>query len=149
MTKSIAFVAVLGLFILGILIGALGMHLIYAQGFPYPSQPGMGPGMHGRFFFAQCERELDLSAEQEEQIRQILTESMAAGRTMREEMLPRVQELMNDTRESIMKVLTPEQRRKFASLVATHRRDAERFFLGQGSGEGRGKGFRGRGRPQP
>jgi Spy/CpxP family protein refolding chaperone len=150
MNKSIAFVAVLGLFILGILIGALGMHLIYSQRFPHPPDPhGMGEGMHGRFFFARLERQLDLSAEQKERIGQIMMESREAGRTMHEEMLPQVHELMDWTRESIIEVLTPEQRRKFAQLMGRHRREAERFFLGQGPREGRRQGFKGRRGPQP
>ena len=149
MNKAIAFVAVLGLFILGILIGALGMHLIYSQRFPHPPDPDMGEGMHGRFFFARLERHLDLSEEQKEQIGQIMMESREAGRAMHEEMLPRVHELMDETRESIIEVLTPEQRRKFARLMARHRREAERSFLGHGPGEGRRQGFKGRKGPPP
>ena len=151
MNKSIAFVAVLGLFILGILIGALGMHLIYSQRFPHPPDPHMGDAMHGRVFFERIERQLDLSAEQKEQIGQIMMESREAGRAMHEEMLPQVHELMYSTRESIREVLTPEQRRRFERLMSRHRREAERFFLGRGPGEGRRQGFkRGKGsQPQP
>jgi Spy/CpxP family protein refolding chaperone len=149
MNKSIAFVAVLGLFILGILIGALGMHLVYAQRFPAPPDRPDGNGMHGRFFFDRLERHLDLSAEQQERIGQIMLESRETGEAMHEEMLPRVQELMDGTRESIMEVLTPEQRQKFERLMRRHRRDAERFFLGHGPRDGRGQGFKGRRGPQP
>ena len=144
MNKSIAFIAVLGLFILGILIGALGMHLVYVQRFPQPFERPAGDSMPGRAFFARLERHLDLSADQKERIGQIMRESRQAGVAMHEEMLPRVHELMDNTRGSIMDVLTPEQRQEFERLMSRHRGDAERFFLGPGPRDGRRQGFKGR-----
>jgi len=144
MNKSIAFVAVLGLFILGILIGALGMHLVYAHRFPAPPERPEEAGMHGRAFFARLDRHLELNADQRERIGQIMLESREAGEEMHEEMLPRVHELMDSTRASILEVLTPAQRQKFERLMRRHRRDAEHFFLGRGPRDGRGQGFKGR-----
>jgi Spy/CpxP family protein refolding chaperone len=144
MSKSIAFIAILGLFILGILIGALGMHLIYAQRFPPSPEGPMDGGMHGRLFFARLERQLDLSADQRERIEQIMRDSREAGEAMHEEMLPRVRELMDQTHASILEVLTPDQRQEFERLMRRHRRDAEQFFLGRGPRDGRGQGFKGR-----
>ena len=149
MNKSIAFIAVLGLFILGILIGARGMHLVYVQRFPqFPERPA-GDAMHGPAFFARLERHLDLSADQKERIGQIMRDSRQAGKAMHEEMLPRVHELMDNTRGSIMDVLTPEQRQEFERLMSRHRGDAERFFLGHGPRDGRRQGFKGRKGPLP
>jgi Spy/CpxP family protein refolding chaperone len=146
MNKSIAVVAVLGLFLLGILIGALGMHLVYAQRFPALQERPFngGSGMHGPLFFARLERQLDLSEDQKERIREIMRESREEGTAMHEEMLPRVQELMDRTRASIVEILTPEQQKEFEQLMSRHRRDAERFFLGHDRRGERRQRFKGR-----
>ena len=47
MKKSIAFVAVLGLFLLGVVIGGLAMHLFQANRVMPPPDRPMGSGMHG------------------------------------------------------------------------------------------------------
>jgi len=130
--RSLALVSVAGLFLLGILIGALGMHLYYATKFPGP--PGFGPRGHrpgGPFMGERLERELGLSVEQKQRIDEIIRESRVEGEALREEMFPRVHAQMERTRERIMEVLTPEQREKFEELRHRHRGRADRFFLGR------------------
>jgi len=144
MKRSIAFVYVAGLFLLGILVGALGMHLWYAQR-PLPPpfdapgvarggpghQPGRGPG-HGAgpFFLERLERQLELTPEQSRQVEAILEESHREATELHEEMLPRVQAQLEQTRQRILEVLTPEQRQKFEEFHRHHRRVLERGVLG-------------------
>jgi Spy/CpxP family protein refolding chaperone len=103
--------------------------------------------MHGRQFLERMEYHLDLSAGQKEEIGRIMRDSRAAGEAMREQMLPRIRELLEQSREEIFEVLTPEQQRKFERLMARHRRDAERLFLGHGPPGERRQRFKGRRAP--
>jgi Spy/CpxP family protein refolding chaperone len=146
MKKSLAFVAVLGLFLLGVVIGALGMHLVQVNRFMPRPDRFMADGVHGPVFFERLESRLDLTAEQSRQIGEILQDAREEGRAMHEEMLPRVHGLIEATQESIREVLTPEQREKFDQILQRHRRSAERFFLGHGQGPRgrRGQAFKGR-----
>jgi len=133
MKRSLAFAYVVGLFLLGILIGGMAMHLHYASRFPPPGPPG--PGMRHddplHSFSGRLERQLDLTAEQKRLIDEIVAESRTEGRALHEEMLPRVREQMQRTHDRIREVLTPEQRERFEELLdSRHGRRAERFFLG-------------------
>jgi Spy/CpxP family protein refolding chaperone len=143
MKRSVAFVYVLGLFLLGILIGALATHLWYAQRpppEPFGGRGGMrGPGHEmrhgpghgpGPFFLERITRQLDLSPEQERRIAEIIEESHREAGRMREEMLPRVEARLEQTRQQILEVLTPEQRESFEDFHRRHRRVLERGVLG-------------------
>ena len=132
MKRSLAFVYVVGLFLLGIVIGGMAMHLHYASRFPPPGShgPGMRHGEPMHSFSGRLERQLDLTAEQKRQIDEIVALSRTEGSALHEEMLPRVREHMRRTHDRILEVLTPEQRERFEELSSRHRRRAERFFLG-------------------
>lgn len=143
MKRSIAFVYVLGLFLLGILIGALGMQLWHANkplpgpfggrgGMRAPRQemghrPGHGPGP---FFLERLGRQLDLSPEQKRQIAEIIEESHREAGALREEILPKVEAQLDQTRERILEVLTQKQRERFEEFDRRHRRILERGVLG-------------------
>jgi hypothetical protein len=143
MKRSIAFTYVLGLFLLGILIGALGMHLWNAQRSalgPFGGRGGMQPpGQEmrrgsghgpGPFFLERLGRQLDLSPEQRESIAVIVEESHREAGALREEILPRVEAHLEQTRKRILEVLTPEQRERFEKFDRRHRRTLERGVLG-------------------
>ena len=132
MKRSLALVNVFGVLLLGIVIGAMGMHLFYAQRFPGPpGRHGPGGGMHRPAFAERLERQLDLTPEQQSRIEEIVRESRLRGRELHEELLPRVRSQMDETRRRIREVLTLEQQVKFDELDQRHRRRAERFFLGR------------------
>ena len=78
-----------------------------------------------------------------------MAESRVEGHALREEMRPRVTEMMRRTTERIEEVLTPEQRERFAELQEQHRGRAERFMLGPPGGPGRRGGPPWRDRPPP
>ena len=134
MKRHLALVYVAGLFLLGVLVGALAMQLYHSVNAPDPRRlPGRGPA-HRPDFADLLERRLDLTPDQVQRIDVILAESRAEAEAFHEEMLPRVREQMERTRERISEVLTPEQRERFEELHRRHRGRAERFFLGRRPG---------------
>jgi Spy/CpxP family protein refolding chaperone len=147
MKKSVAFIAVLGLFLLGIVIGGLAMHLVQANRFVQPPDRPMGSGMQNPLFQERLHRRLDLTVEQEKEMAEILRRARDEGRRIHEEMLPRVHELIEATQEEMRQILTPEQRERFDEILRLHRQSADRFFLGQGQRERRGQRFKGRRAP--
>jgi Spy/CpxP family protein refolding chaperone len=128
-----ALALVFTLFVVGVCVGALGMHLYDAHWKRGPEPPG------GERFIARLERELNLTDEQRQRIDEIVEESRREGDALHREMLPRVHEHMRATRQKIREVLTREQRARFEELNREHRRRAEHFFLGGGRGRGRGR----------
>ena len=131
MKHSMALVAVSGLFLLGTLVGALGMHLF--AGSRVHAVPQL---LHGHIhsahdkFMEELHDLLELTPRQQEEIHAIIRQSHEAARMLHEEMLPRVKIHMDQTKEQILKVLTPEQVEQFEQLHQLHRTRAERFFLG-------------------
>ena len=55
----------------------------------------------------------------------------AESEKLHEELLPRVREHMDRTRDRIREVLTPEQQEQFESLRRHHHRRYEHFLLGR------------------
>jgi Spy/CpxP family protein refolding chaperone len=147
MKRTLAIVYVVGLFLLGIVVGALGMH-VADRHFQGPARPpgSWGHGEHpgGFWHLPGIAAELELDKSQQLEIQDILTDSRHEAHQLHEEMLPRVHELMAQTHERINEVLTPEQQERLDELLAEHRGGFERFFLGRGPGDPR----RGRGRPR-
>jgi len=143
MKRSVAFLYVLGLFLFGILIGALGMHLWQAQRTPpgpFGGRGGMRPPQHdtrrgpgrgpGPFFLERLGRQLELTEEQRRTIAGIIEESHREAEALREELLPQVHAQLEQTRQRILEVLTPEQRKRFEEFDRRHRRILERGVLG-------------------
>jgi len=132
MKRSIAFTSVFGLFLLGVVVGALAMHLVYATRFPPGPPHGPGrPGASGPEFLERLERRLDLTPEQKDEIRAILVDSVGEAEGMRREMEPRVREHAERVGERIREVLTPEQRRRFDEMRRHQRGRTDRLFLGR------------------
>ncbi len=124
MKRSVAMLSVGGLFLVGILVGSLGVHLYHVDHFasPEPRAP--------RFFLGHLERELQLTEDQRTRIDEILRQSHEDAERIRAELLPRVRARIEQTHESVREVLTPEQQKLFDELARRHPRPAERFLLG-------------------
>jgi Spy/CpxP family protein refolding chaperone len=142
MKRSLAIVYVAGLFLLGVLIGALGNQLWHSHrtipgphgppggrmaGHEAGRRPGHGPGP---FFLDRLSRQLKLSDEQKQRVAEIIDESHRQAGELRQEMLPRVEAQLEQTRLRILELLTPEQREKFDEFHRHHRRVLERGVLG-------------------
>lgn len=149
MKRSLALLAVVGLFLLGMAAGVLATHLYYARQL---QSPGGVPMMAGRFFSHRLERRLGLTAEQKDEIDAILKRTRRQADELRGELRPRVHELMEQANEEIEAVLTPAQREAYEELRRQHGRRADQFLLGpppHGPGPGPGHGPRRRRPPPP
>jgi Spy/CpxP family protein refolding chaperone len=125
MRRSIALVAALALFVVGVLVGSLGtrLYLVERYGPPGPPDPG------GRHFVRRMARQLDLTDEQLRQVEAIVRESRAEVEALHREMLPRARSHIARTEERIREVLSEEQREHFEEIRRRHRARAERLFL--------------------
>lgn len=127
MKRSVAVLAVVGLFLLGAAAGILATHLFYARQL---QQPGRLPMMAGSFFSHRLERRLGLTPEQKGEIDAILERTRRQAEELRHELRPQVHALMEQANEEIEQVLTEEQRAAYEELRRHHRRRADQFLLG-------------------
>ena len=125
MNRLLAVVTVVSLFVAGIAIGALGMHIYQDRHLRHPDEP---PGPGRGFVARRLHRLLDLSAEQMRQIETILQNSHEQAIELRNDLHPRVTGIMDRAHEKIADVLNPEQREEFQQLLHDNRRRAEQFF---------------------
>lgn len=117
------------LFASGLAIGALGVHLFYAQRIASVAGPPMPVGpMFERWLF----RHLDLSERQRTEVREILEQSRAEADELRREMGPRLRMMNRRTADAISEILTPEQRKKMEELMARREQRQRRFRPGEG-----------------
>ncbi len=130
-----AWVSVLALFLVGLLLGGLAVHLVHdaAEDRPRdrparerPPRDGRPPRPAGGEWLER----LDLTAAQREEIERIRAESRAEAERLRAEWEPRLRDHLAETRARIEAVLTEEQRETFRELRERHRGRAERYFLG-------------------
>ncbi len=96
--------AALAIFVLGFAAGALAPAA-------YRAWTRDGSGRRDRF--AKMSEELKLSAEQQEQVRQIFGETRTQLEALRKESEPRFEEIRRQADERLQKVLTPEQWQQF------------------------------------
>jgi Spy/CpxP family protein refolding chaperone len=119
MRHAVAVTWVFALFLMGIVIGAFGMHLFEShQGPWHPRSPaaghrGMGPPPH---VLEGMMDEVELSADQRERVRILLAEGRHKAEALRHEISPQVQAQMEEMHRQIMEVLTPEQRRQVEGM---------------------------------
>lgn len=139
LNKGIAILVASALFASGLAIGALGVHLFYAQ----KITGGGGPPMPvGPLFERWLIRSLDLSEEQRVEVRSILQASRVEAEELRREMGPRLETMNRQTAAAISEVLTPEQRAKLDVHMERWERRQRRFGPPDGPRRGRGRGRR-------
>jgi len=127
MRRPAAVLAVLGLFLLGVVVGILGAHLYYARQL---QRPGRFPMMATQFFADRLEHQLELSPEQRAEIEKILRDSRKEAEALRLEVGPRARRIMEVAQSEIEEILTPEQREKLAELRRHHQGRMEMWLLG-------------------
>ena len=141
MTRGTALISVAALFFSGVAIGALATFL-YVDKRAAEHPRGQFPGPPPRFGMKTMADELGLTPEQREQMEQIHRDSRRAAEEIRLEMKPRLEEHIEQTRERMMAVLTPEQRERFAEMRTRFGDRMDRFFLGEGRRAGPRRGSR-------
>ncbi|MCL6481984.1 MAG: hypothetical protein K6U02_09670 [Firmicutes bacterium] len=125
-----ATVLVAAVFVLGLALGALSMHLAaeryWADHGPRKEYRDRGRDPQGERMrlVEQLTRELALSPEQQQQLEQVLVETSARYDAIYEEMRPRLRQVREEGRNRIREFLTPEQREKFEAWL--HKIDEER-----------------------
>jgi Spy/CpxP family protein refolding chaperone len=97
-----------------------------------PNAAPQSPGLLSREFVQLLERRLQLSPEQRERIGKIMAEGQERVRELRTRIDPEVRKEMQQAREQIRAVLTPEQREQFEQLMKrTQRRNDRGDAVGQ------------------
>ena len=137
MTRPLAMISVVGIFVLGIAVGALGLHLHGALGSRLHDVAGKV--FHGHTAIDDprhidlLARELGLNDEQKGQVATILSEARGESRRLHERMLPAVHEHIRRTHARVAEILTPEQNQILDALTEKHRGHLERMFLTPGA----------------
>ena len=134
--------AVVSLFVSGTVVGVMGTHLFYASRLGDPGHRMM----RSEGYSIRLDQQLDLSAEQAEAIDDVITATREQAAELRQEMFPRVRDLMDEALEEIEQILTPEQREAYDRLRRFQRRGLEMLVLGPGGPGGPRGGPQRRGR---
>jgi Spy/CpxP family protein refolding chaperone len=94
---------------------------------PRPAASGGQPqGLLGREFIQVLERQLQLTPEQREKIGRIMADGQERVRQLRSRIDPELRKELQQTKEQIRLVLTPEQREQFEQLMKRTPRRNER-----------------------
>ena len=127
MKRSLAILAVVAVFLVGVAGGVFGTHVFYARTL---RRPGGLADVGFRFLSADLGRRLRLTPAQRREVHRILEDTREEIAATRARMLPELRATMIASQEEIAALLTPEQRQEFERLK---RAQAERMrrFLGE------------------
>ena len=123
MNKSKAIFAILLVFILGSVCGALVTHMVNRQ--RMDKMISGGQGVHEEHLVQRLTQRLDLDKGQIEQVRTIVHETHTAIREVHRKNQPQVEALIEASQRRIGALLKPEQKAEFEILIAE--RKARRF----------------------
>lgn len=131
----------LGIFLLGIVVGAtIERWVMISRGKPHSMPPHADRPFPGRpvgdRLVHRFIRGLDLTEDQQQEIRRILDESREGAHNIQRAVRGKMDTLSNDTRSKIREVLTPEQKEKFDKM--TSRMEKMRGKISERGGRKRG-----------
>ena len=106
--------AVLLIFVIGFVAGALTMNV-------YRARHGSASPESHRSRFERVMEQLNLTAEQRDQVKATFEDARARFIEMRKEAQPKYQEVREQTDARLRAVLTPEQWEQFQKLTSDHR----------------------------
>jgi len=119
-------------FALGAALGVLGTLWAGRTGWAAPAGP---PSMRDKQGAAEwLTHELDLTAEQQQQLGPILDQTATSYEAIRERVRPEYEQVRQTSREKIRAILTPEQKARFEELV--QQMDEERARRRRGHDKG-------------
>jgi Spy/CpxP family protein refolding chaperone len=113
--------AVVGVFLLGCLAGALSMNVYRAQFSRFPREP------RGERFEQMLDR-LKLTADQRTQVEQIMKDSRSQIIEIRRQSEPRYKEIRKQTDERLQTVLSPQQWQQWQQMTQERRGWRSRGF---------------------
>jgi Spy/CpxP family protein refolding chaperone len=125
MKRRTALLAVLALFLSGVLVGVVATHGFYLY---KVRQPGGLGELGSRVVAWELRQRLDLTAEQEREIDAILAETRREGLAIRQRTIADVMALLERNHARLAAVLTPAQREEFERFRLRHRRLVEGLF---------------------
>lgn len=129
MSAWAARLAVAGIFLLGFITGAAAMHLCRLQ---LERSLFRSEAPLAELFVHQLDSELDLSSDQERQIRGIILDIRRETiPELRSTLLPKIVEILDRAHDRIRPVLTESQRARFDELTADRKRLLERMRQGE------------------
>jgi Spy/CpxP family protein refolding chaperone len=111
-----ASVLVLVVFLLGIALGGLGVHLYQGKHVSAGPPPAPLPKTSDEVV-QQLDAKCSLTADQQKQIRAIMDDVMAQYREIYEPIRPKIEEVRQAGRQRIRAILTPEQLPRFDAYL--------------------------------
>lgn len=109
-----ASILVLAVFLLGLLVGGLGVHVMGSKAAPPPPTPLPATSDE---VVKQLDVKCSLTADQQKQIRVIMEDVMSEYHRLYEPIRPQIEEVRQAGRQRIRGVLTPEQLPKFEEYL--------------------------------
>jgi len=106
-------------FLLGILCGSLATHLLYSYRMD-SIVSGRGENREAALVH-RLERKLNLDERQKAQVRSIVHETHEGIMALRRQLRPQTEAVIEKSQARINAILTPEQREKFARMIAEHK----------------------------
>ena len=126
MKRSVALLAVLGLFLVGVLVGVLGTHAFYL----HKIERGGGlVGFTTELFASSLERRLDLDEAQKRRLEVILRDTRHDFGVLHEDVGPRAFAILKKMQRRIDSMLTPEQSEEYRRFQEVGLRRFHRFLL--------------------
>ena len=116
MNKNKSLLAVLLVFILGAVSGALVTHVIHQGRFAAFSKGGHPP--REEMLVKRLTDKLDLNSQQQEKVRAIVHETQLSMQQIRRQSRPQIEAALTESQQRISLLLTPEQRDKFDKIIA-------------------------------
>jgi hypothetical protein len=132
MRRPAAIGVVIALFLVGVVVGALGANLIVHHRGQRPPGGSGGPGGGGRMAAAELQRRLDLNAEQRRQVDAILADSHREAQALWNEIRPRLMLLVEGANDRIERILTPAQKPEFQRYRTEHHEHLRRSVHAHG-----------------
>jgi hypothetical protein len=123
MKKWKAIVSIIIVFLLGALAGALVTHKIYQHRVEGIMKGE--PKTMSEFIVRRLDRELNLDANQLEQLRAIVEETHAAMKRVRRQFRPQIEQILARSQEKIRVLLRPEQLEKYEKIITERKKKRE------------------------
>ena len=127
MRTATAILALVALFLAGVLVGVLGTHAFYLRQL---HQPGGLAALGTRVLARDLTRRLDLDDAQRRQLDQILADARTESAALRREVMPRVFAILDRASTRINGMLKPGQRDEFERYKRRHRYRLHGLFAG-------------------
>ena len=119
MKKRWPIFGVMLVFLLGILCGSLATHLLYNYRMDSIIS-GRGEARE-EFLVKRLVRKLRLDDRQKAQVRSIVHDTHEGIKALRRQLRPQTEAVIEKAQARINAILTPEQREKFAQMIAEHK----------------------------